>query len=71
MADLASDDMTNPALARIERAVARIERASAARVAASAALTRRHQLLRARMTDALDALDTLIAAQEARGTEDA
>ena len=46
---------------RIERALARIETAAAARAYATERLSRRHALLRQRIEEAVDALDTLMA----------
>ncbi len=56
-----ADETPPDALDRIDRAIVRIEQAVAQRDRASAALTRRHDALRARMTEAVDALDDLIA----------
>jgi hypothetical protein len=50
-----------PALDRIDRALARIDAALAARSRASEDMIRRHAALRARMEDAVAALDDLIA----------
>jgi hypothetical protein len=55
-----ADETPPDAIDRIDRAIARIEQAVAHRDRASAALTRRHDALRARMTEAVDALDDLI-----------
>jgi hypothetical protein len=46
---------------RIEAALRRIETAAAARAAESAALARRHAVLRERMSEAVSALDTVLA----------
>jgi hypothetical protein len=46
---------------RIERALARIERAVTANRQANEALARRHATLKARMAEALTALDEVIA----------
>ena len=46
---------------RIDTAIARIESAIAARAASADALTRRHSALKARMADAVKALDEVIA----------
>ncbi|MGN6270256.1 MAG: hypothetical protein ACTHM0_10240 [Sphingomonas sp.] len=46
---------------RVERALARIERAVTANRHASEALARRHATLKARMAEALTALDEVIA----------
>ncbi|WP_315761249.1 hypothetical protein [Sphingomonas sp. Y38-1Y] len=51
----------HPAIDRIEAAIARIERASASRAYAGDSLARRHAALRARMEEAVAALDALIA----------
>jgi hypothetical protein len=48
-------------MARIEAALQRIERAAAARTAESAAIARRHAALRERMSEAVTALDTVLA----------
>lgn len=53
-----------PATERIDRAIARIQAAVAARAASGDALARRHAALKARMAEALSALDDVIA----RGT---
>lgn len=50
-----------PALARIEAAIARIEAAVVARAAATDALHRRHAALKASMTEAVAALDAVLA----------
>lgn len=50
-----------PAADRIDAAVARIETAIAARAAAGDALARRHDALKARMAEAVAALDDVIA----------
>ncbi|TKD51062.1 hypothetical protein [Sphingomonas baiyangensis] len=55
------------AVDRIERAVARIEKAAAARAHSADALARRHAALRARMEEAVTALDDLIAREDRRG----
>jgi hypothetical protein len=49
-----------PALDRIDRALARIDAALAARSRAGEDMVRRHAALRARMEDAVAALDDLI-----------
>jgi hypothetical protein len=46
---------------RIEQALARIEAAANARAYANARLARRHAVLRARMEEAVEAIDALIA----------
>jgi uncharacterized protein YhaN len=46
---------------RIDAAVARIESAVAARAASAEALTQRHSALKARMAEAVKALDEVIA----------
>ena len=56
-----ADETPPAAIDRIDRAIARIEQAVADRDRASAVLTRRHDALRARMTEAVAALDDLIA----------
>ena len=54
-------DVTPPtALDRIDRALARIDAALAARTRASEDMIRRHAALRARMEEAVAALDELI-----------
>lgn len=50
---------------RIERALARIEAASAARAFSTERLKERHAALRARMEEAVESLDALIAAEQA------
>lgn len=55
---------TPSAVDRIDAAIARIETAIAARAAAGDALARRHAALKARMAEAVSALDDVIA----RGT---
>jgi hypothetical protein len=50
-----------PAMERIEAALQRIERAAAARTAESAAISRRHAALRDRMSEAVTALDAVLA----------
>ena len=52
------------AIERIERALARIERAGQARAFATDSLGRRHDLLKARMGEAIVAIDALIAKEE-------
>ncbi|MEH3159144.1 MAG: hypothetical protein PGN08_14300 [Sphingomonas taxi] len=58
----AADEPT--AVARIDAAIARIETAIAARAKAGDSLARRHAALKARMAEAVSALDEVIA----RGT---
>ncbi|MBX9859964.1 MAG: hypothetical protein K2Y20_10295 [Sphingomonas sp.] len=53
------------AAARIDRALTRIDTAVAVRTGAHQALARRHTALRARMGEAIEALDKLLA--DARG----
>ncbi|MFA6124885.1 MAG: hypothetical protein WCS75_10265 [Sphingomonas sp.] len=48
------------ALDRIDRALARIDAAAQARTTRFEALSRRHETLRARMTDAIAALDAIL-----------
>lgn len=55
-----ADDAPTPA-GRIEAALARIEAAARARAEDSAALAARHAALRARMTEAVSALDDVLA----------
>jgi len=50
-----------PAAERIEQALARIDRAVTARARAHDRLIERHALLRARVSDAIDAIDALLA----------
>lgn len=63
--------MDNPAIARLEQAIDRVERALDQRSAAEKALAGRHAALKATMTQALSALDEIIAhkaaAQEENG----
>lgn len=63
MDDLPADEHpSDPSAAdRIERAIARIERAVAVRAADSEALAKRHAALKARMAEAVSALDEVIA----------
>lgn len=49
------------ALERIDRAIARIEAASAKRARDARALTQRHAALRSSMTEAVKALDDVLA----------
>ena len=56
-----ADETPPPPLDRIDRALARIDAALAARARASEDMIRRHAALRARMEDAVAALDDLIA----------
>ncbi|MET3760594.1 hypothetical protein [Sphingomonas sp. UYEF23] len=56
-----ADTSTASTLDRIDRALERIEAAAAARTASTAALQKRHEKLRARMAEAVSALDTVIA----------
>lgn len=57
--------MTDPqqpaAMARIEHAMARIEAAARAHVEAAETMKRRHGALKARMTEAVAALDDVLA----------
>lgn len=53
--------MDNPALARLETAIDRLDRALDSHRAAAAALSQRHARLKAHMTDAVAALDQVIA----------
>ncbi len=54
--------MTEPSPAdRIDTALARIEAAIAARTAGAEAMSRRHAALKARMAEAVSALDDVIA----------
>ncbi len=57
-------DPHTTAIERIERALGRIERAGQARAFATDSLERRHDLLKARMADAIVAIDALIAKEE-------
>lgn len=52
---------TRPASRRIDAALARIEAAIDARARAADALARRHDALKARMAEAVSALDDVIA----------
>ncbi len=60
-----TDQPPTAAIERIERALARIERAGQVRAFATDALDRRHALLKARMQDAIVALDAVIAREQA------
>ena len=54
-------DQSSSAAARIDAAIVRIETAVAARADAADALARRHAALKARMAEAVVALDDVIA----------
>lgn len=54
-------DTPSSAADRIDAAIARIESAVSARAASADALTRRHGALKARMAEAVEALDEVIA----------
>lgn len=54
------DKTTHPALSRIDRAIQRIERATATSRVESARLQDRHAALRARIGEAIAALDGVI-----------
>jgi hypothetical protein len=56
-----AEETPPPPLDRIDRALARIDAALAARTRASEDIIHRHAALRARMEDAVAALDDLIA----------
>ncbi len=56
-----ADPTTSSTLDRIDRAIERIEAAAAARTASTATLQQRHEKLRARMAEAVAALDAVIA----------
>lgn len=56
--------MDNPSLARIEAAITRLEQALDGKRRAAEALAQRHATLRARMTEAMAALDQVIARTE-------
>ena len=56
-----ADETPPPPLDRIDRALARIDAALATRARASEDMIRRHAALRARMEEAVAALDDLIA----------
>jgi len=61
-----ADETPSPALDRIDRAIARIEATFAQRTRAAESAVQRHAVLRARMADAVRALDDILA----RGTSD-
>jgi len=62
MSDTATEaDGAPSAVERIDRAIARIRAAIDARADHAEALVRRHAVLRSRMTDAVAALDDVIA----------
>jgi hypothetical protein len=61
------DTDRHSAIDRIERAVERIEQASMARLQTADSLARRHAALRARMAEAVKALDELIAREDRKG----
>ena len=54
----------HPSITRIERALARIEAASRQRAYDAESLARRHDALRQRMSEAIEALDQVIAREE-------
>jgi hypothetical protein len=56
-----ADETPTDALDRIDRAIARIETAMAGRARATETMARRHAALRARMEEAIAALDQIIA----------
>lgn len=56
-----------PSLDRIERALARIEAAATRRAFAVDAMKRRHEKLRANVSEAIEALDEMIAREERKG----
>ncbi len=60
-----TQQLEHPAVQRIERAVARIEKAAGARAYSAEMLGRRHAALRERMEQAVEALDALIAREDA------
>lgn len=62
-----ADENTHPAIHRIEAAIARIERAAGARAFEADQLGRRHMALRARMAEAIEALDAVIEQETAAG----
>jgi hypothetical protein len=67
MTDTATEaDGISPAVERIDRAIARIQAAIDARADSTEALARRHAVLRSRMTEAVAALDDVIARGGAR-----
>lgn len=53
--------MDNPALDRLDAAIARLERAVSAHRDQSAGVARRHAALKAKMSEAVAALDRVIA----------
>ena len=53
--------METPALDRLDAAIARLERAVATHRSQSAGITRRHAALKAKMSEAVAALDRVIA----------
>ncbi|GAA4776726.1 hypothetical protein GCM10023219_25590 [Stakelama sediminis] len=61
-----SDPASHPVIERIERAVARIEKAAAARAYSADRIARRHAALRERMEEAVQALDELLAREDAK-----
>ncbi|MFD1036273.1 hypothetical protein ACFQ15_16680 [Sphingomonas hankookensis] len=56
-----NDDPHAAAVARIEQALSRIERAAQVKVDANQAIATRHAALKARIGDAIGALDAVIA----------
>ncbi|MBR0551447.1 hypothetical protein [Stakelama marina] len=65
-----ADDSSDATMDRIEKALARIEKAAAARAFAADSIARRHAKLRARMEEAVQALDELIERQDGKGADE-
>ena len=64
-----AQDADHPLIHRIEGAIARIEAAARAHAFATERLTRRHEALRERMAEAVDAMDELIAREGGKGED--
>ncbi len=62
-----NDDPHAAAIERIDRALARIDRAAQGKAFETNSLTHRHEVLKARMNEAISALDGVIAREEGRG----
>ena len=65
-----ANDSSTPDIERIERALARIEKAAGERAYATDLIGRRHAALRERMTEAIAALDDLLAREAAPEEEE-
>ncbi|MFZ5747683.1 MAG: hypothetical protein ACOY45_08485 [Pseudomonadota bacterium] len=67
---MAEPSSTQSSVTRIEDALSRIEAAASARAFSGEQLARRHAALRAKIEDAVLALDALIAREAAAGDAD-